>query len=132
MKQPWVIVGAVILALLGGGVWWMMSNNVSAPSATVQPVASTSKNESAVTIGNGSFSPATITVKKGTKVIWTNQDTVKHNVVADDATNSGGLPATHDLLAKDETFEHTFDQTGTFNYHCMPHPFMKGVVEVTE
>lgn len=86
----------------------------------------------AVAIQNSAFSPATITVKKGTTVTWTNQDSMGHNVVADDASNSGGLPTAADLLSKGESFSHTFDTAGTFDYHCTPHPFMKGTVEVVE
>ena len=29
-----------------------------------------------------------------------------------------------------ETFSYVFDQSGTFNYFCIPHPFMEGTVIV--
>jgi plastocyanin len=28
------------------------------------------------------------------------------------------------------SYERTFDQAGTFAYHCTPHPFMRGTVIV--
>lgn len=102
------------------------SSTATGPSPTA-PVATAS-----VDIKDMAYSPSKITVKKGTTVTWTNQDSAGHNVVADDAAHSGGLPTTHALLKKGETFSFTFNEAGTFNYHCTPHLFMHGSVEVTE
>lgn len=79
-----------------------------------------------VTIQNYAFTPETITVKKGTTVTWTNSDTVEHSVTADDGSFDTGL------IATGKTGTHTFDKTGTFRYHCTPHPSMKAKVVVTE
>ena len=72
------------------------------------------------------FASAKVTVKKGTSVEWTNKDSVPHTVTGD----TGGPDSP--LLARNESYRYTFNQTGVFNYHCKPHPFMKGVVEVVE
>lgn len=86
-----------------------------------------------VAIKDFAFSPATIKVKKGTTVTWTNEDSVGHNVVADGAATEGGLPASNALLSKGETYSFTFDTVGTFKYMCAPHSAsMKGTVEVVE
>jgi amicyanin len=102
------------------------SNNSAnnAPSGSTPAVSASS-----VEIQNFAFNPGKITVKKGTKVTWTNQDSVKHNVAPDSASdNFKGS----DLLAKGESYSYTFNTAGTYTYHCSPHPYMKGTVEVTE
>jgi amicyanin len=99
------------------------SNNQSDQQAAV-PVT-TDK----VDIKDFAYSPSTITVKKGTTVTWTNQDSTKHNVAPD--TETGDFKAS-ELLAKGQTYSVTFNTVGTFSYHCTPHPYMKAQVIVTE
>lgn len=77
-----------------------------------------------VTIQNFAFSPATLTVKAGTTVKWVNQDSATHQVVSDTGLfNSGDL-------SKGQSFSFTFNQTGTYAYHCMIHPSMTGSIVV--
>lgn len=96
----------------------------SSQASTENPVAT---NE--VEIEDYSFMPGAITVKVGTKVTWTNKDSVRHDVVAD--TESNDAP-NGPLLAKGESYSFTFTKAGTYSYHCSPHPYMKGTVIVTE
>jgi plastocyanin len=35
-----------------------------------------------------------------------------------------------DIIYPDQVWYYTFDSTGTFDYHCTIHPFMKGIVIV--
>lgn len=77
-----------------------------------------------VEIGDSSFKPETITIKKGTTVRWTQKDSAKHTVTSDDLSFSS------ELLSKSETWSYTFNEAGTFNYHCAIHPSMKGTVIV--
>lgn len=81
----------------------------------------------AVSIANLSFSPTSLTVKKGTSVIWTNNDSATHTVTRDgaDGPSSGSIE-------NSQTYSFTFSQTGTFTYHCSIHPSMSGTVTVTE
>jgi amicyanin len=78
-------------------------------------------------IENFDFKPATIKVKIGDTVTWTNKDTAKHDVV-DDNDNPDGPKGP--LLSKGESYSFTFKKAGTYNYHCSPHPYMKGTVIV--
>lgn len=78
------------------------------------------------TIKGYAFNPGTLTVKKGTKVTWTNQDVAKHTVSFD------SMAVESPFLGSGETFSYTFDKAGTYPYHCAPHPYMKGTVVVTE
>ena len=81
----------------------------------------------AVSIENFAFSADKITVKVGTKVNWTNKDSVAHTVTSDSGTTLNS-----DLIATGESFSFTFNDVGTFGYHCKPHPSMTGTVVVTE
>jgi amicyanin len=65
-------------------------------------------------------------VTVGTTVEWTNRDPLPHTVTADDKSFDSGL------IQPGKVYRHTFTRAGTFNFHCTPHPFMKGVVVVRE
>jgi plastocyanin len=78
----------------------------------------------AVEIKDFAFSPSAITVKAGTKVTWTNHDGFDHTVTAEDKS----FDSQH--VAKDGTFEQTFQKAGTFKYFCAIHNSMTGTVTV--
>jgi plastocyanin len=78
-----------------------------------------------VVIKNFSFQPAHITVKRGTKVIWINRDSVQHTVTA-----NNGKSFDSGLLRKGKSYSHRFKSAGKKGYHCVPHPQMKGSVTV--
>jgi plastocyanin len=77
-----------------------------------------------VAIDNFAFSPATLNVKMGQQVTWTNKQDVAHTVTADGGTFDHSMPS-------DATFSFTFPKAGTFAYHCTIHPFMKGTIVVS-
>lgn len=81
----------------------------------------------AIVSSSAGYSPATLTVKKGTTVTWTNNDTVRHNVMSD-----SGNVLSSPYLSKGESWSYTFNTPGTYPYHCTPHPWMKAKVIVTE
>ncbi len=71
------------------------------------------------------FDPSDLSIKAGDTVTWVNDDTVGHDVTGDDF-KSGDAGA----MQNGDTFEHTFDAAGTFDYVCTVHPGMKGTVKV--
>jgi plastocyanin len=77
------------------------------------------------TIKNISYMQPRITVAAGTTIEWTNADPLPHSVTAVDKSFNSGL------IQPGKTYRHTFTKAGTYNFYCMPHPFMKGVVVVT-
>ena len=83
-----------------------------------------SSNTTSVAISNFSFSPATITVKAGASVTWTNKDSTTHTVTSD----TGAFDSGH--LSPGATFNFTFASSGNFTYHCAIHSTMKGTVIV--
>ena len=79
----------------------------------------------AVVITNFSFMAPKVTVAAGTKVTWTNKDSVIHSVAARDRS------FTSKPLGPGDTFEFTFKAAGEFKYICGIHPFMSGTVAVS-
>src|SRR3989344_7268471 len=76
-------------------------------------------------ISNFAFSPSEIRIKAGDKVVWTNKDSARHTVTSDSGSELGSS-----LLGQGESYSHTFSTPGIFNYHCAPHPYMKGKIIV--
>jgi amicyanin len=70
------------------------------------------------------FDPDSVTIKVGETVTWTNEESVPHTVVGD----NGEFESAD--LANGDTFTFTFNQAGTYAYHCSIHPGMKGTVVV--
>jgi glucose dehydrogenase len=94
--------------------------------ARAAPPAAPTRATVQVTIQNFAFSPQTITVAPGTRVVWTQKDSTAHTV----SSNTGAWPDSGSL-AQGKTFAHTFTKPGTYSYHCSIHPFMTAKVVVT-
>lgn len=95
------------------------------PGAHAATAASHLRAEVQVTIQGFAFSPAKITVTPGTKVTWTNKDSVAHTVTSDNNswTDSGSV-------GNGSHFSVTFSKPGTYTYHCSIHPSMVASVVV--
>lgn len=78
-----------------------------------------------IKIENFDYSISIIEIRVGDTVFWENFDSVKHTVTSEDA---GPLNST--LLAKDEIYFYTFNETGVYPYFCKLHPYMKGMIVV--
>jgi plastocyanin len=77
-----------------------------------------------VSIQNGGYSPASVSIHVGDTITWTNADDQDHTVIAQDGSfNSGNI-------GSGRSFSHTFTTAGTIAYYCKYHPRMKGVVVV--
>jgi amicyanin len=81
-----------------------------------------------VVIKDMSFSPAQLTVKVGTAVTWTNEDSFLHSVLME----TGPQTFASNNLRTNDKFTFTFTQVGTYDYSCGVHPSMRGTVIVTE
>ena len=68
----------------------------------------------------------------GEEVSWQNKDTEVHTVTS--GTPAGGPDGLFDsgLIENYMYFSHTFDESGTYDYFCMIHPWMEGKVIVGE
>ena len=79
-----------------------------------------------IDIKNLKFSPASLDIKVGDTVEWTNSDDRDHTVVADDESFKS------DNMSHGQTFKFTFKSKGKFKYSCTYHPRMKGTITVSE
>ena len=76
------------------------------------------------------FIPHKARVLAGGEVTWINEDTAAHTVTS--GTPSSGPDGVFDssLLLGGSSFTHTFETQGEYNYFCMVHPWMAGLVQV--
>lgn len=127
---------AIVVVIVIGVIAWLTfggsskNNNTTSNSSSGSSSSQSSQAVStdAVTIQNFAFSPASITVKKGSTVTWTNNDATGHTVTESDGQTG---PASQ-LLSNGQKYSFTFNQTGTFRYHCTIHSEMTGTVTVTQ
>jgi plastocyanin len=119
MNAPWRAPRAAALPVLG--IALILGTAMGWRGGFAAPAVQTQ-----VTIQGYAFSPARLTVRPGTTVVWINRDSDAHTVT--DATGpqrfqSPGL----DTGAK---FAVTFRKAGTYQYFCSVHPFMHGTIIV--
>ena len=135
----------VVLLLLFGGVFVFAKNqNKMAPSqevneeimedVTEEDVTEEGDDEAeatAVSVTAAGFEPQSITVKAGSKVVWTNNTDATANV-------SSAMHPTHELypplnlgdFEAGATLELVFDEPGTYKYHDHLNPSKFGTVVV--
>ena len=117
-----VLIGIVAIIVIIGAVVYFGGKKASSPTT----VTSTPTNQtqvvtlSNISIQNLAFNPQTLTIKAGTEVMWTNNDSVTHSIKSS-TINSVPLNA-------GDTIKYTFKTAGTFNYTCGIHPSMTGTI----
>lgn len=122
----YVILIACTITLIMACMFAGCSSYQSAPSSP--PAAPTLKPDAnSITIEKFAFNPATLTVKPGSSVTWTNRDGVDHTIVTD---SGSPVQFKSENLANGASFSFTFAQPGTYTYRCSIHPSMKGTVLV--
>lgn len=124
MKKAMIIWITLIILIIVIGIYLIMSKQ---PDANINNNINTNADQSSneILIQDFSFSPSILTIKAGQNVIWKNKDSSSHTIVSDT-----GKEIESSGLLKDQTYAHTFDTPGTYNYHCSIHPSMKGKVIV--
>ncbi len=136
MKRAYLIILAVVI--IGVGAFLIVQNNNSSDETSSTNNGSSSQssttsnqndqeNQNEVSISDMTFSPDKITVKKGTKVTWTNNDDTTHTVTSD-----SGKTLDSGSLDRGESYTVSFDTAGTYPYHCSFHSSMTGTVTVTD
>jgi len=80
--------------------------------------------EYVVTAKDFAFGPDTVELEAGETVTVKNDDGAAHTWTADDGGFDEQLPAGGEVT-------HTFDEAGTFSYHCEIHPSMTGTITVS-
>ncbi len=110
MKKTWLIALIIISIAISG---------------CTQKTQSQPATANAIDIIDFAFNPDTTTVAKGTTVTWTNKDSVTHTVT------ENGNAFTSETLSQGQSYSYTFNEAGTFEYHCRFHTNMLGKVIVT-
>nr|WP_082977833.1 cupredoxin family copper-binding protein [Mycobacterium gordonae] len=119
-SQPSVSFGSGAMPGMTG-----MSSMPASPGGTASQSVTAPVAGDQVSIDNFAFAPATLTVRVGGTVTWTNRDEEPHTVAASDGSfHSPGM-------GTGATFSRTFAAPGTFEYVCSIHPMMRGTVVVT-
>ena len=124
-----IVFGAAAVITLAAAAACFSDRSATGPATGTcrLPVDETVPGSVLVPISGFAFRPAEVRVHVGQTVTWLNCEddgTTAHTSHADDETWSSPL------LSPGSTFSHTFEQAGTFDYHCDPHPFMTGRVVV--
>lgn len=155
MKKIMIIVVVLVVLFIGGVVIaakQINNTDSSMPGMSGNGMGASKKSDDAnaevdlthqaevsIDIKDFAYSKPNIKVKKGTKVTWTNQDTIKHNVILENTAK--GAPSPEEvksnvlagpLLKKGERYSFTFNEVSSNGYVCSPHPYMKGTVNVVE
>ena len=77
-----------------------------------------------VVIEDLAFEPEALKIEAGDTVTWTwNDGAISHDVSGADFQSE---------VMSEGTFQHRFDESGTYEYVCTLHPNMTGTIEVTK
>jgi plastocyanin len=106
-----------------------MATEMPMAMATMAPAASGATAD--VAIQTFQFTEASIEVKVGTTVTWTNNDDIDHSVTSGTPPEGDKL-FDSDFFLKGKTFSQTFTTAGEFPYFCRKHNSMVGMVKVTQ
>jgi plastocyanin len=96
-----------------------------ATTATAPPPAPVASGPVTISMKNIAFTPNAVTVKAGTKITWSMDEPIQHNVVAD-----SGATFKSALLSQGQTFVYTPKKAGVIKYECTLHPGMVGTITV--
>lgn len=124
----------ILAAILLGGYWYLTEQSkLPLPIKQIQQATKlTVAEENHININPSGFSPATIKIKKGTQITWTNTDNRAHRVSSDPHpyhTNLAGLDSP--ALLANQTFSFNFESIGTYTYHDHLNPLsFKGEIIV--
>ena len=85
-----------------------------------------------VAIAGYAYSPSELTVSVGTTITWVNMDGIMHTVSFGGHENDhqAGAGVDSGPLYHMDAWSYTFEEPGTYEYHCDPHPHMTGMVIV--
>jgi plastocyanin len=113
---PLVLAIAVLVAGCGGG---------DGGAGQTSTGAMATGGSDTVTIRDYTYEPARITVAKGTTLTFTNRDSTPHTATSKESGlfESGSL-------GTGKSGRVVLDESGTFAYYCLFHPFMKGTIVV--
>lgn len=98
--------------------------DVTAQTTTISMDKGFDDTVAAISVGNNltGYVPSSMTVKRGTVVTWTNQDSATHKIV--------GNGWSSESLSYGQSYSHKFNEVGSFEYHDESKTSMVGTVNV--
>jgi len=125
MRTPLLAAIACVALLAGCG---SDGDGATAAKTTTTTAPASSAPTTTIAIKDFKFDPAAATVKAGTKITVSNEDSAPHTLTEEPAS---GKPAfdTGTLNGR-KSGSFTATKPGTFKVYCVIHPFMKGTVTV--
>jgi plastocyanin len=120
--RPVSVVLLVLVAAAVAAAALALSQEGSGPSTTGSALPA--GNET-IEISNFAYSPASVTVKVGTTITFTNEESVEHTATS----NTEGLFETG-ALGMGQSVRLKMNKVGTFSFHCSFHAFMRGTIKV--
>jgi len=80
---------------------------------------------------NMCYIPHMATLDVGGEAIWHNVDTAAHTVTAGTPQDGPSGAFDSSLVMAGASFSHVFEEAGSYDYFCMVHPWMQGMVMVS-
>ena len=79
---------------------------------------------------DGCFIPSPVTIPIGGTVTWDNSDNAAHTATAGSAEDGPSGVWDSSLIMAGGSYSFTFEEAGSYDYFCMVHPWMAGLVIV--
>lgn len=118
-NKTYVVIAIIAIIVVVVGAFALTASNSGKYSTN-----SSHELQTTVTIENGTFNPAELTVKQGTTVTWVvkQDDNAPFMITSNDSGPvEGKFLFMSDHLTNGQNFSYTFNETGTFHYHDMDH-----------
>ena len=121
------IISGLTMVSVTGVVYAQSSYDINIPTGAASPDAPYfwQNEKDGSTTGN-------IEIIVGDKVVWKNADTAAHTVTSGTPTDGPDEIFDSGLFAPGKSFPFIFEEKGTYPYFCLVHPWMTGIVSVTE
>ena len=135
-----IIVGAAV----GVGYYQMyyLPEQSAKPKVSEEILEPVGKTEISIIMGSANteqkdnFIPKLVNIQLGVdnEVVWTNNDDTAHTVTPDHrmADLYSGDFGSSGVIKPGAIYEFLFTEANVIEYHCEPHPWMKGKLEITK
>lgn len=138
------IMAIIVGAAVGIGYYQMyyLPESLAKPKVSHEILEPVGKTEISIILGSANpeqadnFIPKLVNIQLGVDnhVVWTNHDDTAHTVTPDHrmADSYSGDFGSVGVIKPGETYEFLFTEANVVEYHCTPHPWMKGSLEITK
>lgn len=135
-RKPFIVIAVVVLIATVAVIAWVWSQRLDPGSEDT--ISAPVQDTFLVRYDGTSFRPQTITVRKGTKVLFLNESNEQRPmyVASDDHPTHEKYPGFDTAAVNQkfpplgESFNFVFDRTGTWGYHDHNFPSAKGIINV--